>query len=88
MTILSILATISGIFLGFGALPQAIKIFRNKSAKDISATTYFITSIGAFIWILYGFEIKNTPIIIPNIIGAIISVIILIGWFLYGRNKR
>ena len=87
MTILSILATISGVFLGFGALPQAIKIFKNRSAKDISAITYIITSIGAFIWILYGFEIKNTPIILPNIIGAIISIIILIGWFLYGRDK-
>ncbi len=86
MTILYILATISGIFLGFGALPQAIKIFRNKSARDVSATTYFITSIGAFIWILYGLEIKNVPIIIPNVIGVIISVIILIGWFLYGRK--
>jgi MtN3 and saliva related transmembrane protein len=87
MTILYILATISGIFLAFGASPQAIKIFRNKSARDVSPIPYFITFIGGFIWLLYGFEIGNAPIILVNIIGVIIAVLVLAGWFLYGHKK-
>lgn len=87
MSILYILATISGVFLAFGSLPQAIKIYKNKSAKDISATTYFITSFGGFIWMLYGLEIKNFPITVSNVIGVILSIIILIEWFHYGRRK-
>lgn len=88
MTFLYILATISGVFLAFGALPQAIKIFRKKSAGDLSPVTYFITVIGGFIWILYGSEIKNLPIVLSNIIGVAISVLVLAGWYLYGRNKN
>ena len=85
MTILSILAGIFGIVAGLANLPQAIKIFRRKSAKDISILTYGILFPGVIIWILYGIELKNTPILLMNIIGGIFIGAVIIGWFLYGR---
>lgn len=85
MTLLASLATITGVFLGLGGLPQAIKIFRTKSAKDIAPESSVIGVIGSFIWILYGLELKNLPIVIPNILGIILATIILTGWFMYGR---
>lgn len=88
MTILAGLATISGVFLGLGSLPQAVKIFRTKSARDIAPVTYFIVVVGSFIWTLYGWELKNLPIVIPNILGIILATVILTGWFLYGRARR
>jgi len=87
MTPLYTLALISGVFLAFGALPQAIKIFRKRSARDVAVTTYLITAIGGVIWILYGFEIQNFPIILANFIGVVISIVVLVGWFLYGRTR-
>lgn len=87
MTLLYVLASVSGVFLAFGALPQALKIFKSKSAKDISPVTYFIVVVGGFIWVLYGLEIGNLPIILSNIVGIVISGIILAGWLLYGRNN-
>ena len=89
MTILGSLATITGIFLGLGSLPQAMKIFRTKSAKDIAPISYVIVVVGSFIWILYGLELKSLPIVIPNILGVILGTVILVGWFRYGRaNKK
>lgn len=88
MTILASLATITGVFLGLGSLPQAIKIFRTKSAKDIAPESYVIMVFGSFIWVLYGWELKNLPIVIPNILGIILATIILIGWHLYGRVSK
>lgn len=86
MTILSILATLFGTISGIANLPQAIKIFKRKSAKDISILTYSFLFIGAVIWILYGIEIKNFAIIITNIFGTINIGLVVIGWFLYGRE--
>ena len=88
MTILASLATISGVFLGLGSLPQAIKIFRTKSARDIAPESYGIMVLGSFIWILYGLELKSPPIIIPNILGVILGTVILFGWFLYGKRSQ
>ncbi len=46
MTILSVLATISGSVMALAALPQIYKIFKRKSAKDISAISYFLFTVG------------------------------------------
>ena len=85
MTFLSILATIFGILMGLGNLPQALKIFRRKSAKDISIITYATLLIGSAIWVLYGIETQNFAIIISNASGFICLLFIVIGWNIYGR---
>lgn len=85
MTILAILATVFGAASGFANLPQAHRIFKRKSAKDISILTYSILLVGTIIWFFYGLEIRNFPIIITNTFGAINISLVVIGWFLYGR---
>jgi len=87
MTILSILATIFGVVNGLANFPQIYKIYKTKSAKDISVLTYVILSIGSFVWILYGIEIMNIPVLVMNGLAFIEFVLILIGCNLYGRLR-
>lgn len=88
MTLLIILATIFGAVGGIANFPQAYKIFRRRSAKDISILTYSFLFVGAVVWILYGIEIWNAPVIITNTLGAINIGLVVIGWFFYGRTKK
>jgi MtN3 and saliva related transmembrane protein len=88
MTALAASATVVGVFLGLASLPQALKIFQMKSAKEISLSTYVITEIGATIWILYGLEIKSLPVIVPNVLGLFSSTVVLVGYFLYRNSKK
>ena len=86
MSILSVLATISGALMGSSNFPQAYKIFKRKKAADISIITYLILLIGTIIWVIYGIDIKNTAIIIANALGTIAVVLVSIGWILYRKN--
>ncbi len=86
MSILSILATIFGSAMALANLPQAHKIFKRKSAKDISRLAYSVLLFGAVIWILYGVEIKSFPIIISNVLGTTGIGLVLLGCFLYSRE--
>lgn len=86
MTLLSVLAIIFGTVGGIANFPQAYRIFKRKSAKDISILTYSLLFVGAVVWILYGFEINNTAVILTNTLGAVNIGLVIIGWFLYGRN--
>ena len=54
MSILSILASTSGVFMGLSSIPQIYKIYIRKSAADISIVTHVIIVIGALVWVLYG----------------------------------
>jgi len=86
MSLIATLATLFGTISGLANLPQAYRIFKRKSAKDISILTYLVIFTGAIVWILYGFEIGDSPIIITNVLGTITISFVMMGWFLYGRD--
>ncbi len=69
--------------MGLSSLPQVYKIYKRKSAADISITTHLIIVIGAFIWLLYGIEINSIPIILSNFIGILTNALILMGCYYY-----
>ena len=83
MTILSILATASGMIMGLANMPQAYKIFKRKSAKDISIWTYGSFFVGSIIWILYGLEEHDYAIILANGIGSVSLACVIVGWIKY-----
>ncbi|MDC3030426.1 SemiSWEET transporter [Candidatus Pelagibacter sp.] len=59
-------------------LPQAIKVFKSKSTKDISLYMFIIFTIGVFSWLIYGIIINDMPIILANAVTLILSFFILI----------
>ena len=76
-----------GVVGSFAMIPQVYRIFKRKSAKDISIWTYAYMFAAGVVWVLYGFNIDSFPIVISNLIGSIILVGIIVGWVLYGREK-
>ena len=88
MTILAILAVIFGTLIGIANFPQVIKIFRRKSARDISIISISIFFIGSIVWTLYGIELGNLPVIITNGLAFISLLFIIMGGFLYGRKIK
>jgi MtN3 and saliva related transmembrane protein len=83
LTLLAYIASVAGISMGLSSLPQVYKIYKRKSAADISITTHLIIVIGAFIWLLYGIEINSIPIILSNFIGILTNALILMGCYYY-----
>jgi len=88
MTLVSVLATILGIITGLANVPQIIKILKTKRAKDLSITTNIIFFVSSCIWLLYGIELYNQPLIIANIIYVITYGLIIVGYSLYNKRRR
>ena len=59
-------------------LPQLIKTLRTKKAEDVSLITLIMFLTGVLSWIIYGYKISSTPILIANIITFILNLLILI----------
>ena len=85
MNMIPILATILGIITGLANVPQIIKIFKTKSAKDLSLTTNTIFLLSSIVWLLYGIQLINPPLIIANIIYILTYLSIIIGFLIYGK---
>ena len=59
-------------------LPQAIKVFKSKSTKDISLYMFLIFTIGVLSWFVYGLIINDWPVILANAVTLVLSLFILI----------
>lgn len=63
--------------MSLGYYPQAFKIWKLKSAKEISLINYLILSVGTVIWLLYGIVIKDWVIIISFGVSVLGSWLVL-----------
>ena len=59
-------------------LPQALKVWKTKSTKDISLYMFIIFTVGVLSWLIYGISISDLPIILANALTLILSLFILI----------
>ena len=59
-------------------IPQIVKLWKERSAKAISATMYLIYTLGVVFWLIYGIMINSIPLIIAEIITLVLSMAILI----------
>jgi len=81
--ILTILATVAGALMALANYPQAIKILKRKSSKDVSLLTFSIILLGTIIWFVYGISIGNLPVIVSYGIGLTGSSFVVVAYFIY-----
>ena len=69
-------------------LPQLIKTLRTKKAEDVSLVTLIMFISGVGFWIIYGYKISSSPILIANTITLLLNLFILISKIFYSKNFK
>ena len=59
-------------------VPQLIRVWRLRSARDISLTMFLVFSLGVFLWLIYGISLHSIPMILANGLTLALSLTILI----------
>ena len=67
-------------------LPQLVKTLKTKKADDVSSLTLIMFICGVGSWIIYGYKISSSPILIANIITLILNLFILISKTYYSKK--
>ncbi|MFZ1260737.1 MAG: SemiSWEET transporter, partial [Chitinophagaceae bacterium] len=81
MAFVDILGYSAGAITSLTFLPQVIKTWKEKSAKDISLLMFLIAAINEVMWIWYGALLDNWVIILTNAIVLSMSLIMI--WLKY-----
>ncbi len=76
------LGIIAGFLTTFALVPQIIRIYKLKSAHEISLIFNTSMLLGVIIWLVYGIVFDHLSLIIWNSIG-----IVLDGWLLFAKIK-
>jgi MtN3 and saliva related transmembrane protein len=74
MTGVDILGYAAGAITSLTFLPQVIKTWKEKSAKDVSLLMFIIAAINEVMWIAYGALLNNWVIILTNAIVLAMSL--------------
>jgi len=56
----------AGSITSLAVVPQLIKTWRTKHARDLSFWQQVILIIGMFLWLIYGIVLNDTPLIAAN----------------------
>ncbi len=69
----SVIGFLAAILTTVAFVPQILKIWRARSAKDISLGMYTAFTIGVALWLAYGILIDSWPIILANCVTLLLA---------------
>jgi MtN3 and saliva related transmembrane protein len=84
MDYITIIGSIASILTTTAFVPQALKTWRTKSAKDLSLAMFLTFFLGVCLWFVYGLLLGEWPIILGNIFTMVFSALILYVKLRYG----
>lgn len=76
--IVQMLGLIAGACTTIAFLPQVIKTWKSRSAKDLSLSMFSIFTVGVGLWLVYGILDQNIPVIAANLITLMLAATLLV----------
>ena len=67
-------------------LPQLLRVWRRKSASDISLSMFLLFNFGLVCWLIYGLGIGSWPMIAANTVTLALALAILVLKLRYDRR--
>lgn len=86
MTAAEILGYTAGFLTAITFLPQVLKSWKEKSARDVSLNMFLIAFVNEIMWLIYGFMIDNLVIILTNAAMLFMSGAMIFLKFKYGKS--
>jgi MtN3 and saliva related transmembrane protein len=82
---IELLGLLAGFLVTCSMIPQIIRVFKLKSAREISLLFTGSLLLGLIAWVVYGLSLGLMPVIIWNAIGGALAATLLYAKLRYGR---
>jgi len=77
MNFIQLLGLAAGSLTTAAFVPQVIKTWKSRSAKDLSLGMFSLFSLGVTLWLVYGFAVNDIPVIAANTITLMLAFTLL-----------
>lgn len=74
----TLIGLLAGLLTSIAALPQVVKTWRSRHARDLSIWQPLLLSLGVALWLIYGMLIGDTPLILANITPLICNLLLTV----------
>ena len=83
---LTLLGSIAGIITTGSFIPQVYKTYKTKSVEDLSYWMLLLMLTGLTLWLLYGIELNELPIILTNAITGALVMSLIVMKYIFTKN--
>ncbi|MFC7347064.1 SemiSWEET transporter [Chryseobacterium zhengzhouense] len=83
-----ILGLIAGGLTSIASMPQLIKVIKTKNVEDLSWLMLMILVSGLSLWVWYGIEQQELPIILSNSFAVVVNLSLLICYFVFRNSEK
>ncbi|WNV06447.1 SemiSWEET transporter [Candidatus Methylospira mobilis] len=73
-----LIGLVAGTLTTVSFVPQVLKTWKSRSAKDISLGMFLMFSLGVALWLIYGIGISSMPVILANAITLVLAIGIIL----------
>jgi len=70
---IQILGLAAGACTTIAFLPQVLKTWKSRSAKDLSLGMFSFFCFGVLLWLIYGIMVNDLPVIIANMLTLMLA---------------
>lgn len=74
----NLLGSVAGFCTTIAFLPQVIRIWKTRQARDVSLAMYAIFLVGILLWLAYGCVLGAVPIIVTNLCSLVLAGAVLL----------
>ena len=85
--ILEAIGSLAAFCTTISLFPQLVRVWRRKSAKDISFAMFLIFGLGVLSWFIYGVGVHSWPMMVGNGVTFALAVSILLLKWKYDRQS-
>jgi len=69
---------IAGLITSTATLPQVARTIRTKSTRDLSLWQPAMLSVGIALWMVYGLQLGDVPLVVMNILPLGANIILTV----------
>lgn len=87
MDFASYIGLTAGILIPVSFIPQIVRVFRLRSAREISVLFTLIQLLGLALWLAYGVMLGLLPVVVCNTVLTALVIMLLGAKLKYGRER-
>jgi MtN3 and saliva related transmembrane protein len=77
MPFVTIIGYVAALCTTVAFVPQVIKTWKSRSAKDLSLGMFSIFCAGVSLWLIYGIYVKDYPVMVANGATLVLAITLL-----------
>jgi MtN3 and saliva related transmembrane protein len=79
MPVTDLLGYLAATLTTLSLVPQVVRVWRTRSAEDLSPGMYVLFTLGVASWLAYGLLLRAWPVVAANTVTLLLAAAVLIG---------